>query len=159
MVLICDSDGSYSRYAKSVPPEAEVKPVNETTLLALVFAVLLWLEWRYQLRSVRIAAALLALIIWLFAQPLPHRAARRVIAAQPAERVTRIADGPPLSEYASGVVTMEDAVVEDMKADDNVRLLSVGVLLWLACSPVFRRVRGPSVETRTDASAGDEIGS
>lgn len=133
--------------------------MNETTLLALVFAVLLWLEWRYQLRSVRIAAAVLALVVWLFAQPLPHGAARRAIAAQPAERVTRIANGPPLSEYASGVLTMEDAVVEDMKADDNVRLLSLGVLVWLACSPVFRRGRGHFVETGTDVDAGKENGS
>ena len=116
--------------------------MSETIVLVLVFAVLLGFEWRNRLRSLRIAAAVLALAVCLFAQPLPRRAARRAIVAPSAERVTQIADGPPLSEYASGVVTMEQAIVEDAKMDAYARLLSVGVLFWLACSPVFRRARG-----------------
>ena len=128
--------------------------MNETVLLAVVFALLLGLEWRFRLRSVRVGAALLALGVWLVAQPLPRRAARRVIGAPPAERVTRIADGPPLSEYASGVVTMEQAVVDDAMMDSNARILSVGVLFWLACSPGFRRVHSLPVEARTDPTVG-----
>lgn len=117
--------------------------MNKTIILALVFAVLLGVEWRYRLRSVRITAAVLALASWLFAQPLSDRAARRVIAAPMAERVTRTPDGTPLSDYESGVLTMEEAVVEDVMMGASVRLLSVGALLWLACSPVFRRRVGP----------------
>ena len=132
--------------------------MKEATLLAVVFAVLLWLEWRYRLRSVRIVAAVLALVIWLFWQPSPHGVARRVIAAAPAERVQRIGDGPPLSEYASGVITMELALVEDAMRDENVRLMSIGVLFWLACSPVFRSRHGSSIEARRDASADNTIG-
>lgn len=118
-----------------------------------MFAVLLGFEWRYRLRSVRITAAVLALASGLFAQPLSNRAARRVIAAPMAERVTRTPDGTPLSDYESGVLTMEEAVVEDVMMGAPVRLLSVGALFWLACSPVFRRrVQPPKI---ADQSGGE----
>lgn len=114
--------------------------MNETMLVALVFAVLLGLEWRYRLRSMRVGVASLALIVLWFAQPLPHRAARRAFSAPPAERVTELR-GSPLSEYMSGVLTMEQAVAEDARMDAGARLLCVGVLFWLACSPALRRAR------------------
>ena len=114
-----------------------------TSLLAAAFIVLLGLEWRYQLTSVRITVAVLAFVVWLFSQPLPRRAARRVIGSSPAARVTQFSDGSPVSEYASGVLTMERAALEDVKMGLPVRLLSVGVLLWLACSPASRKAHGP----------------
>ena len=132
--------------------------MNETLLLGLACAVLLALEWRYRLKSVRVTTAFIALVVWLYAQPNPTRAARRALEVPPAERVSGIR-GNALSEYASGVRTMERAAGDDAMIFDKERLLSVGVLLWLACSPVFRRVCGAFVETRTDASVGDEIGS
>jgi hypothetical protein len=72
----------------------------ERLLLGLFFTVLLALEWRYRLRSVRMATALLALVLWFFSQPNPTRAARWAIAMPVTERVTEIG-GVPLSEYAS----------------------------------------------------------
>jgi hypothetical protein len=108
-------------------------------LLGLLSAVLLWLEWRYRLRSLRIGAVVLAIVVWESSQPNLYRVFRWVIAAPPAERVSRMADGPPLSEYASGVVTLQRAYVEEMMVGENERLLSLGILVWLACSPAFRR--------------------
>ena len=117
--------------------------MNETILLALVFAALLGLEWRYHLKSVRLGTAALALGVWLFVQPNPTRAARRALDTPPAERVTEIA-GTPLSEYAIGVRTMEQAAGDDAMMFVTDRLMSVGVLFWLACSPVFRGPRRPA---------------
>jgi hypothetical protein len=113
--------------------------VKAPILISLVFAVLLGIEWRWRLRSVRLAAVFLALVIWFFAQPVAHRAARRAISEPVEERVTRIADGPPLSDYASGVATMERDVMEDVLQGANFRLICEVVVLWLACSPVLRR--------------------
>lgn len=120
----------------------------ETVGLGLVFAVLLALEWRYRLKSVRLVAALFALLVWLFVQPSPTRAARRALALPEDERVTTIR-GSRLSEYAIGVRTMERAVGDDAMMFDGERLLSVGVLLWLACSPVLRHALRRSAETRS----------
>lgn len=119
--------------------------MSATTLIALTFAVLLGLEWRYQLRSVRLGTAFLALVVLWFAQPLPHRAARRAIAAPPAERVTEFTGVRSLTEYESGVVTMEQAVGADTRMGANARMLVVGVLFWLACSPVLRRAPRESI--------------
>jgi len=117
--------------------------VSETIIVVLVFAVLLGLEWRFRLRSVRLGTALLAVLVWVYAQPNPTRAARRALDTPPAERVTEIR-GNRLSEYAIGVRTMERAAGEDAMMFDTERLLSVGVLFWLACSPVFRRAHAAS---------------
>lgn len=115
--------------------------MSATTLAALIFAVLLVLEWRYRLRSVRVAAAVLALLLLDFAQPIPHRAGRRAFVAPPEARITRFEfrGGRALSEYESGVLTMERAVAQDFRMGANGRRLGVAVLFWLACSPVLRR--------------------
>jgi len=115
-------------------------------LLPLVFVVLLGVEWRYRLRIVRLTAVLLAVVIWSFAQPLAHRAARWAIIAPPRDRVTRFVDGPPLTDYESGVATMEHAVFDDMKIDADTRTLCEVVVLWLAFSPVLRRAHGSFAE-------------
>ncbi len=79
--------------------------------------------------------ALIALVVLFFAQPSSTRAARWAIVAPPGERITKL--GYPLSEYESGVATMEHAVVEDSEAGEDARLLGAAVLFWLACSPVL----------------------
>jgi hypothetical protein len=113
--------------------------MNATTLLALFYAVLLGLEWRYRLKSLRLGTASLALAVLFFAQPSSTQAARWAIGAGPAERITQL--GSQLSEYESGVATMKLAVEEDAKMGAAARLLGVVVLFWLACSPVIRRTR------------------
>ena len=127
--------------------------MKETIVSVLIFVVLLGLEWRYQLSSLRVAAAFVALVLWFFTQTNIAGSARWAIAMPPAERVTMI-HGQPLSEYASGVATMEQVAGDDAMGKVNERLLSVGVLLWLACSPVFRRARGSSGSRASTQPAG-----
>lgn len=131
------------------------EPMNSTMLVAVVFAVLLGIEWRYRLPGVRLGTALLALVVLWFAQPLPHRAARQAMVAPPAERVTELPGVRSLSEYESGVVTMERAVGNDSRMGAKARLLGLGVLFWLACSPVFMRALRPATGTaRPDVVSG-----
>lgn len=110
-----------------------------TMLVALAFAVLVGLEWRYRLKRLRLAAILLALLVMLFAQPSSTRAARWAISAPPEQRIEEL--GSPLSEYESGVETMRQAVEQDSAIGSDARLLSVAVLVWLACSPMISRAR------------------
>lgn len=107
-------------------------------LLFTTFAVLLGLEWRYQFRLLRVAAILLTLVVLFFAQPSSTRAARWAMFAPPAQRITAL--GAPLSGYESGVATMRQAVEEDARMGADARLLAMGVLLWLACTPMFPRI-------------------
>lgn len=105
--------------------------------LALAFLMLLVFERRSGLKIVRLVAVLASLVVWAFAQPVPHRAARYALALSPAQRTTQVAGAPKLSEYATGVVTMEDAVVKDARIGFNARLLAMAVLVWLSCSPML----------------------
>jgi hypothetical protein len=126
--------------------------VNLTIAVAVVFAALLGLEWRYRLRSARIAASVLAFVVLFFAGPNLTAARRRALAAPPAERVTRIADHQ-LSEYESGVHTMTESISESANRRAYPELLSLGALFWLACSPVFRRTPGAAPEGRVASTS------
>lgn len=120
--------------------------MTETIVVALVFAILLGLEWRYRHRSVRLGTVILALVVWEFTQPSITVAGRRASAASPEERSTEL-HGEPLSEYMSGVDTMRRFVVQQYEQDSGIRLLVLGVLVWLACSPAFRREPAPKQVT------------
>jgi hypothetical protein len=132
--------------------------VNATMLIAIVFAMLLGLEWRYRLKSMRVAAAALAIVVLFFAAPNYTRAARQALETPAAERVTHIR-GSRLSEYVSGVRTMEHSVGEDSNMDANARLLSLGILFWLACSPVLWRTHHPASEAIRTPGSGKWIDS
>ena len=106
----------------------------ETIAVAVVFLLLLGLEWRYQVRSLRTGTTLLALLVWLFCQPNFGAAGRRVSTAPPEARVTQIG-GEKISVYLSGVTTMLTAIGDNLEERATCRLLALGVLLWLACSP------------------------
>lgn len=114
--------------------------MTEPIFVAAFFSILLALEWRYRLAIIRLVTAVLALLVLVFTEPSPRRAARRAIVAPPTERVTQLR-GTPLSDYGSGVVTMERAIVADEEAFADENLLALGVLMWLACSPALRRSR------------------
>ena len=140
--------------------------MNEASLffwsVALAFAVLLALEWRYRLRTLRIGAAVLAVTMLFFFAPTYHAAWRRAMDTPPAERIADYPGTVPgsvarsLSEYESGVFTMHRAVVENAAGYARERDLAVGVLVWLACSPAFRSTRGPDRvdQTRIDKGTG-----
>lgn len=98
------------------------------------------------------------LVVWLFVQPNHTAAARRVSVAPPEDRVTQLR-GDSVSEYMSGVATMVEAINEQAGEYAEVRLLALGVLFWLACSPAFRRVpHTPTAETHPHAGTGSDSG-
>src|SRR5262245_6112472 len=119
---------AYARFVRQHPRSAGRElAVTVTIVVALAFVTLLALEWRYHFRSVRIATVGLALVALYFAQGNLTAARRNALSTPPAERITRVADRP-LSEYASGVHTMVQAVEEVYGRGEYVRLLSMGVL-------------------------------
>ena len=114
--------------------------MTETIVVSLVFAALLGLEWRYQRRRLRLGTVGLALLVYAFAQPSVTVAGRRASAAPPEARI-RILRGDTLSEFMSGVDLMREYLVQQLSARADLRLLALGVLVWLACSPALRRER------------------
>lgn len=118
-----------------------VNSVNETIIVALAFLVLLALEWRLRFRSVRAGTIVVALILLEFSQPSNRRAARSAVELPKSERVLQISGAPPVSDYVSGVLTMERAANEDAEAGAGSRLVCMVVLTWLACTPLFRKAR------------------
>lgn len=121
----------------------------DSVLVALCFALLLGFEWWRRMHSIRIIASVLALLVLLFAAPNYTAARRRAGAMPPAERVTHLR-GSVLSEYYSGVLTMEREAEDEANSGAGARMLALGALLWLACSPALRR---PSTAER--GAAGD----
>jgi len=111
-----------------------------TVVVGLVFATLLWLDWRYRRTALRLGTIALAIVVWWFAQPNITNAARRASAAPPEARV-RVFWGDTLSEYMSGVVVMREYIVQELEAASDFRLMAGGVLVWLACSPTLQRGR------------------
>jgi len=116
--------------------------VTDTIVVALVSAILLGLDWRYRRRSLRLGTVILALVVWYVVQPSITVAGRRATAAGPEERV-RVLRGDTLSEYMSGVDIMREYVIQANEEDRDIRLIALGVLAWLACSPAFRRDPAP----------------
>lgn len=126
--------------------------MKEWVLVGLIFAVLLGIEWRYRLPSVRLGTIVFSLLVLLFAQPNVTAAARRVSVTPPEARVTRL-HGSPISDYESGVATMVEAIDEAGEERREVRLLALGVLCWLACSPVLRPGKRGEIAGTRRASA------
>jgi hypothetical protein len=112
--------------------------MKEVIVVALVFGLLLACEWRYQLRTLRLGIVMLALGVMFFAQPGYISVARRVSVSPPEERITEIR-GKPISEYLSGVTTLYEAFGKAGRVRRGVRLVALGALVWLACSPLLRR--------------------
>ena len=109
-----------------------------TLLVLSTFAVLLVIDWTRGSWVARAGAVVLALVVLSFSQPIPGRAARRALSVPKAERVLRLPNWGPLSDYTSGVMTMRQAMREDMAIGANGRRLGVGVLVWLSVSPVVQ---------------------
>ena len=134
--------------------------VNEAIIVGLPFALLLGLEWRYRLRSVRVGCALLAVALLFFLQPNTYAAWRRAMETPAAKRETHYPStipgevGRPLSEFESGIFAMRRAVIDESAGYAGTRWIAVGVLFWLACSPAFRRNRPPHNESAASSSAG-----
>ena len=117
---------------------------GDLAVVAVVFALLLGLEWRDRRRWLRLGTALLALVVLGWYQPNYTGARRRALSASPEERVTRFPDAGrggyrAFSDYESGVLTAMRDVGEAAAFGEGVRMVAVGALFWLACSPAVRR--------------------
>ena len=120
--------------------------VSDALVLGAAFAVLLSLEWRYRRTSLRVGTALLALMMLAWYQPNYTGARRRALGAPRAERVTTLGrSADTVSSYESGVYTTMETVREAIRFGAPVRLAALGTLAWLACSPLRRPVRSPTI--------------
>src|SRR5262245_55692411 len=108
-----------------------------TVLLVGFFIMLLALEWRYRHWLLRATAIAASLVVMMFAQPSVHRAARVAIALPEPERVLRLG-GRRATDYESGILTLEQATRADAAIGAEARAISLGVLVWLAATPILR---------------------
>ena len=115
--------------------------MSPTLVLWIVVAGLLVIEWRRKWPAIRVLLVFMALLQLWFAQPTPYRAFRAVYNLPPDQRVTTWddRDSVRLDDYRSGVLTLWRAVSWELKVGTNDRLIAMGVLVWLAISPVIPR--------------------
>ncbi|HEX2095092.1 MAG TPA: hypothetical protein VHG28_22015, partial [Longimicrobiaceae bacterium] len=123
-------------------------------LPALLFAGLLWLDWRWHFRVARIGAVLLAIGVLFFVQPNLTAARRRAWGLPPEERVVQVRD-ERVSDYMSGVLTMEQVIAESAAFMRPARLIALSALILLALMPATRSNRRASGTARKLLSAGE----
>lgn len=137
-------------YQSSTPGHtiARDTSVMTTALLVGFFIVLLALEWRYRHWLLRATAIAASLAVMMFAQPSVHRAARAVISLPEPDRVVRLGVRRA-TDYESGILTLEQAARADAAIGAEARAISLGVLVWLAFTPILRH---PQFTARSEAS-------
>jgi hypothetical protein len=132
-----------------------------TLIAGLGFAALLVAEWRRPLRSLRIAAAVLALALYWGAQECLYCALRNAISTPAVARdTTWTPRGRRLSEYETGVKTMYREALSNIRFHRGPRYVALAVLTWLAISPALRgsgRTRVTQAESAGDASTRSSI--
>jgi hypothetical protein len=69
---------------------------------------------------------------------------RQAINLPKEKRMLALPNWGALSDYQSGVLTMQRAMQEDMSIGARGRLLGVGVLVWLSLSPAILRTAAPN---------------
>ena len=107
-------------------------------------AVLLLMDWRRQWGgAVRIMLVLMALVQLWFGQGLLTNAVRSAMLASRDQRVTTLGriDSVKLDDYGSGVMTLAQAIGRQSEARRLDRMIAMGVLVWLAISPIIPRRR------------------
>lgn len=113
--------------------------VPDALVIAVVFVVLLGLEWRYRSRGLRVATALLALLVLGVYAPNHTGARRRALGASRSEWV--LPGIGAVADYERGVYTMSQTVREAADFGWAARMTALGVLTWLACAPTRRPAR------------------
>ena len=118
----------------------------------VALAALLVLDWRRKWSAVRIALVAMALLQLWFAQPNLTNAVRSAILSPPEQRVTTLGiDSLRVDDYRSGVWTLARTIGRQSEARAHHEAIAIGVLVWLAVSPIIPRRRAP-------ASVGAERG-
>jgi hypothetical protein len=124
-------------------------------VLLVILGLLLVIEWMRRSVAARLTAVLLALFVVLAMPQGPHlgRAYRRALSIPQEQRVLEMDNWGRLSDYTSGVFTMMRAVEEERVWGAPERGLSIGALVWLSVSPIFRRKRRAEPATQDQAVA------
>lgn len=125
-------------------------PIVQATVTLTAFVALLcagFIVWDHLRRVAfaRLAATFLALGLLFFAEPKPYRALRHAAFVPPEERVefNFWVPSKPATEFESGVFTLYEYILDDLRIDRQERLLGIAILTALALTPIFRRVPTP----------------
>ena len=125
-------------------------------LWIVVVAALLILEWRRRWPAIRVLLVLMALFQLWFGQPVPYRAVRAVYNLPADQRVTIWSerDSVRVDDYRSGVLTLARAVQGEFEGGRWDRMISLGMLVWLAVSlGLPRRATAPKPDKSVDDAA------
>jgi hypothetical protein len=114
-------------------------------------ALIIW-EWRSGSHVARALTICIALFLLFSARPSPYRALRRAVGLQHVTQNLWIPE-QKATEFQSGLFTMYRAMEDDTDMGTSERALSIGVIVWLALTPVFWRWRPRRVAGSAPASA------
>jgi hypothetical protein len=124
--------------------------VNLSTVVILLLGLVLVIEWVKRSALARVAALGLALLVLPLTMPVSGPAYRRAIVTR-----DRVVDWgapsghKPMSEYVSGIMTMDREVTMGMDRLDRRLWLGTGILVWLVVSPLLRRDRSLGEPAKT----------
>ena len=112
-------------------------------LLTILLIALLVVEWWRRSLLVRIAALLVGLLQLTLAQSNSGVAVRAVIGLPREQRLRNFNSvrHDTVSDYASGVLTLDDRLGQDYWIDWKYRLIALGALAWLVVNPALQRPR------------------
>src|SRR5258707_10187903 len=107
---------------------------------ALILALLIIEWWRRSILA-RLAALVLALFQLSLSEPDGMSARRAVLLLPRERRVLTVGPSPTetLSDYQSGVLTMDEALAREYWFLYPHRVMSRSTLVWLVLAPVLRR--------------------
>ena len=114
---------------------------SSVLLFSVLILALLGIEWWRRSILARLAALVLALFQLSLSEP-NGMAARRAVLLLPRERrVLTMGPSPTdtLSDYQSGVLTMDEAWAREYWFLFPHRVMSRSTLVWLVLAPAFRR--------------------
>jgi hypothetical protein len=123
--------------------------VHLSTVVILLLGLLLVVEWVRRSALARVAALAMTLLVLPLTQPVSGPAYRRAIVTR-----DRVVDWgapsghKPMSEYVSGIMTMDREVRKGLDRLHDRLWLGTGILVWLAVSP-FRRPRNLAEHPKT----------
>jgi hypothetical protein len=110
-------------------------------IFSALILVLLGIEWWRRSILARLAVLVLALFQLSFSEPDGMSARRAVLLLPREQRVLTLGPSPTdtLSDYQSGVLTMDEALAREYWFLFPNRVMSRSILVWLVLAPVLRR--------------------
>lgn len=126
-----------------------------TAAVILLLAGLLIAEWRLESRALRCVLGAMCAASYLFLAPSTDAVARRAINVPASERESLAPTGGRLSDYGSGVATMQREFDAVSRLHSPIRSALFFGLVWLVLSPAMRTTRSKSsVKTGSGGNQG-----